>query len=148
MKTVISRSALWAGLSLVLIAAAISVGQSAGTMLGDAEAQALIRKYQGQPATPLIRIETRSLLKYLIAKSANPSAATALLPQTQSGGTPKSVVASATPQLPAQATELKKPKLTRIGIGLPKADLGQGSQGQGARVKAIQINGSPVGDQS
>ncbi len=74
MKRVISRSALWAGLSLLLIAAAISVGQSAGTMLGDAEAQALIRKYQGQPATPLTRIETQNLLKYLIAKSANPSA--------------------------------------------------------------------------
>jgi hypothetical protein len=52
MKRVIFRSALWAGLSLVLIAAAMSVGQSAGTMLGDAEAQALIRKYQGQPSTP------------------------------------------------------------------------------------------------
>ena len=44
MKRVISRCALWAGLSLVLIAAAISVGQSAGTMLGEAEAQALIQK--------------------------------------------------------------------------------------------------------
>jgi hypothetical protein len=132
MKPVISRSALWAGLSLVLIAAAISVGQSAGTMLGDAEAQALIRKYQGQPATPLTRIETQNLLKYLIAKSANPSAPTTLPAQPQSGGTPKSVVVSATSQLPVQATELKKPKLTRIGIALPKADLGQGAQGQSA----------------
>ena len=68
MKRVISRSALWAGLSLLLIATAISVGQSAGTMLADAEAQALIRKYQGQPGTPLTRIETQHLLKYLIAK--------------------------------------------------------------------------------
>jgi hypothetical protein len=59
MKRVISRSALWAGLSLLLIAAAISVVQSAGRMLGDAAAQALIRKYQGQPATTLTRIETR-----------------------------------------------------------------------------------------
>ena len=72
MKRVISRTALWAGLSLVLIAAAISVGQPAGTMLGDTEAQALIRKYQGQPATPLTRIETQNLLKNFIAKSSNP----------------------------------------------------------------------------
>ncbi len=130
MTRVISRSALWAGLSLILIAAAISVGQSAGAMLGDAEAQALIRKYQGQPATPLTRIETQNLLKYFIAKSANPSAATAVPPQPQSGGTSARVVAPATPQGTAQAVaELKKPKLTRIGISLPRADLGQGFQG-------------------
>ena len=119
MTRVIYRSSLWAGFSLILIAAAISVGQSTGTMIGDTEAQALIRKYQGQPTTPLTRIETQNLLKYLIAKSANASAATAV-PQPQSGGT----------QVTAQAVaELKKPKLTRIGIALPRADLGQGFQG-------------------
>jgi hypothetical protein len=130
MKRMIFRNALWAGLSLLLIAAAISVGQSAGTMLGDAEAQALIRKYQGQPATPLTRIETQNLLKYLIAKSANPDAAPAVSPQTQSGGPSTRVIAPATPQFPVQAVaELKNPKPTRIGIALPKADLGQGFQG-------------------
>jgi hypothetical protein len=69
MKRVISRSALWAGLSLLLIAAVISVGQSAGTMLGDAEAQALIRRYQGQPATALTRIETQNLLNALLPRA-------------------------------------------------------------------------------
>lgn len=48
MKRVISRSALWAGFSLVLIAAAIRAGQSAATMLGEAEAQALIQAFQGR----------------------------------------------------------------------------------------------------
>jgi hypothetical protein len=48
MKSMISRSVLWTGLSLLLIAAAIRVGQSAATMLGDAEAQALIQTLQGQ----------------------------------------------------------------------------------------------------
>ncbi len=130
MKRVISRSALWAGLSLSLIAATISVGQSADTMLGDAEAQALIRKYQGRPAAPLTRTETQNLLKYLIAKSANPGAAPAVPPQTQSDVTSTRVVAPATPQPPVQAVaELKKPRVTRIGIALPKADLGQGFQG-------------------
>ncbi len=51
MKRMIFRSALWAGFSLVLIAAAMSVGQSAGTMVGELEAQALIKKFQG-PSTP------------------------------------------------------------------------------------------------
>ena len=130
MKRVIFRSALWAGLSLVLIAAAMSVGQSAGTMLGEVEAQALIKKFQG-PSTPLTRIESQHLLKYLIAKNANPSAATAVQPQAQSGGTSTRVIAPATPPVPVQAVaELKKPKLTHVGIALPKADLGQGSQGQ------------------
>ena len=130
MKRVIFRSALWAGLSLVLIAAAISAGQSVGTMLGEAEAQALIKKFQGQPGTPLTRMETQQLLKYLIARNANPSAATAVQMQAQSGGTSARVIAPATPQLPVQAVvDLKKPKLTRIGIALPKADLGQGFQG-------------------
>jgi hypothetical protein len=130
MKRVISRSALWAGLALLLIAAAISLGQSAGTMLGDAEAQVLIRKYQGQPGTPLTRIETQHLLKYLIAKNANPSPSNAVQPQAQSGGTSARVIAPVTPQPAVQAVaELKKPKLTRIGIALPKADLGQGFQG-------------------
>lgn len=42
-------------------------------------------------------------------------------------------IAPATPQVSVQAAaELKKPKLTRIGIALPKADLGQESQGQNA----------------
>jgi hypothetical protein len=124
MKRMIFRNALWAGLSLLLIAAAISVGQSAGTMLGDAEAQALIRKYQGQPATPLTRIETQNLLKYLIAKSANPDAAPAVSPQTQSGGPSTRVIAPATPQFPVQAVaELKNPKPTRIGIALAFKDL-------------------------
>ena len=75
MKSMISRSVLWAGLFLLLIAAAISVGQSASTMFGDAEAQALI---------------------------------------------------------------LKKPRLTRIGIALPKADLGQGFPGPTAG-ESLQI---------
>jgi hypothetical protein len=131
MKRVIVRSALWAGLPLVLIAAAISVGQSAGTMLGEVEAQALIKKFQG-PSTPLTRIESQRLLKYLIAKNTNPSAAaTAVQPQAQSGGSSPRVIAPATAPVPAQAVaELKKPKLTHVGIALPKADLGPGSQGQ------------------
>ena len=130
MKRVIFRSALWAGLSLVLIAAAMSVGQSAAIMLGDAEAQALIRKYQGRPATPLTRIETQNLLRYLITKNANPSASPAVQAQPQSGGTSTRAIALTTLQLPVQAVaETKKPKLTRIGIALPKADLGQGFQG-------------------
>jgi hypothetical protein len=132
MKRVIFRSALWAGLSLVLIAAAMSVGQSAGTMLGEVEAQALIKKFQG-PGTPLTRIESQCLLKYLIAKNANPSAATAVQPQAQSGGTSTRGIASATAPVPVQAVaELKKPKLTRVGIALPKADLGPGFQGSTA----------------
>jgi site-specific recombinase XerD len=57
MKRVISRCALWAGLSLVLIAAAISVGQSAGTMLGEAEAQALIQKDYLRPAGEKIGLQ-------------------------------------------------------------------------------------------
>lgn len=130
MKRVIFRSALWAGLCLVLIAAAMSVGQSAGTMLGEVEAQALIKKFQG-PSTPLTRIESQRLLKYLVAKNANPSAATAVQPQAQSGETSTRVIAPATAPVPVQAVaELKKPKLTHVGIALPKADLGPGSQGQ------------------
>jgi hypothetical protein len=52
MKRVISRSAIWASLSLLLIAAAIGVDQFAATMLGEAEAQALIKGFQGQPVRP------------------------------------------------------------------------------------------------
>jgi hypothetical protein len=87
MKSMISRGVWWAALGLLLIAAAISVGQSAGTMLGDAEAQALIRKYQGQSGTPLTRIESQPMLKCFIAKNAHPSPSTVVQPQTQSGET-------------------------------------------------------------
>ena len=45
MKSMVSRSVVWASLSLFLIAAAISVGQSVGTMIGKAEAQALIQNF-------------------------------------------------------------------------------------------------------
>ena len=48
MKSMVSRSVVWASLSLFLIAAAISVGKSVGTMIGKAEAQALIQTFQGQ----------------------------------------------------------------------------------------------------
>jgi len=133
MKRVISRSALWTGLSLVLIAAAISLGQSAGTMLDEAEAQALIRRYQGQPGTSLTRIETQHLLTYLIAKNASLGPSTALQPKAQSGGTSTRAIAPATSQIAVQAVaEPRKTKLTRIGIALPNADFGPGSQGQSA----------------
>ena len=131
MKRVISRSALSAGLSLVLIAAAISAGQSAGTMLGEAEAQALIKKFQGQPGTALTRIESQRLLKYFIAKNANSSPSSVVGPQTQSGETAAHPIAPSTAQLGGQAVaEPKKPKLIRIGIALPKADFGPSSQEQ------------------
>jgi hypothetical protein len=48
MKSMVSRSFVWVSLSLFLIAAAISVGQSVGTMIGKAEAQALIQTFKGQ----------------------------------------------------------------------------------------------------
>jgi hypothetical protein len=80
---------------------------------------------------PQTRIESQRLLKYLIAKNASPSSATAVKPQAQAGGTSTRVIAPATAPVPVQAVaELKKPKLTRFGIALPKADFGPGSQGQ------------------
>ena len=49
------------------------------------------------------------------------------------------MIAPATPQLTVQAVaELKKPRLTRIGIALPKADLGQGFPGPTAG-ESLQI---------
>ena len=78
MKSVIGRSIQYASLSLLLFVAATSVGQTAGTMLTDGEAQTLIRKFQAEPVTPLTRIETRYLLKYLIAKKAKPVAGSAV----------------------------------------------------------------------
>jgi hypothetical protein len=130
MKSAISQSIQRVSLSLLLLVAATCIGQSATTLLTDAEAQTLIKKFQAQPATPLTRIETQHLLRYFIVKNAKPSAGIAEQVQAQSG-TSAHVIAPATPPLPVQAVaELKKLKLTRIGIALPKADFGPGSQGQ------------------
>jgi len=65
MKSMVSRSVVWASLSLFLIAAAISVGQSVGTMIGKAEAQALIQTFQGHVATDASSVidKVRPLLK-------------------------------------------------------------------------------------
>jgi hypothetical protein len=130
MKSVIVRSIQYASLSLLLFVAASSVGQTAGAMLTDGEAQTLIRKFQAEPATPLTRIETRYLLKYLIAKNAKPVASSAVQ-ASQSVGASALPIAPPTAQLAVQAVaEPKKPKLTRIGIALPKAEFGPSSQGQ------------------
>lgn len=132
MKSVIYRSIQYAGFSLLLFVTASSMGQTTSELLTDAKAQVLIRKFQAEPTTPLTRIETRDLLKYLIAKNAQPVSGSAVQ-TSQSAGTSASPIAPPTAQLAVQAVaEPRKPKLTRIGIALPKADFGPGSQGDSA----------------
>jgi hypothetical protein len=129
MKSTISRSIRYVSLFLLLVLAATSVAQTVSAMLTDAEAQALIQKFQAQPSAPLTRIETQRLLKYLIAKNADPVAASALQPQPQGAGTSTGPAGASQQPLVQLAAEIKKKKATRIGIPLPKWDFGQGSQG-------------------
>ena len=94
----------------------MSVGQSAGKMLGEAEQQALVMNFQGQTGTPLTRIEGEYLLKYLIAENPNPSLSTVAHPQTQSSEASASPIAPPTAPLPVRAVaQPKTPKLSRIG---------------------------------
>lgn len=154
MKLIISRRILRTGLPLflILVVTSLGVAQTSSTMLTDAEAQALIQKFQSQPAVPLTRTETHHLLKYLIAKSPQQSAATPMQQQAQSAAmlvhtrTP-AAQDSGTVQLAASVSS-KKLKAIHIGIALPKADLGQGFQGQSAgepvRLLMSQYLGGPA----
>lgn len=123
----ISRRTLPTLLTALLFLSVVSLGfaQASGNPLTDTQAQALIQRFQAQPSTPLTRTENQSLLKYLIAKNSQQSAA-AIQPQTQT------VVAVHAIPAVAPVPEPPKPKATRIGLALPKADLGQGFQGQSA----------------
>jgi hypothetical protein len=128
MRSDISRTFLWASLSLLLIAAAIRVGRSAGTILADAEDQALIQYYQGPPSIAMTRIESQRLLNDLIAKNVNLSASTGVQPQSQFGGASTLAIAPAASQLPVQAVAgLRKPNVIGIGAGLPKTTRGRGA---------------------
>jgi hypothetical protein len=129
MKTPIFRSLQRIGFSLLVLAAATSVGQSRSSVLTDAQAQTLIQKFQAQPATPLTKIETQHLLNYFIAQNTSQGSANAAQSQTQSG-TSMPVVAAPTP--PPSASEAKKAKPTRIGIAVTKTDMGAGTQAQNA----------------
>jgi hypothetical protein len=128
----ISRRTLPLTLLLVLLATILGAAQTATTPLTDEQAQALIQKFQAQPATPLTKAENQNLVKYLIAKNAQQSAAAAQQ-QAQAAATVRPASAVVPDSAPApSAADSQKPKATRIGVALPKADLGQGFQGQSA----------------
>jgi hypothetical protein len=103
--------------ALVLVLAATIVSSAPGQTPGqltEAQAQALIKKLSTAPATsrPLTVAETNGLLQY-VAQQAKQQAAAA---QAEA----------------AAATAAAKPKKVRVGIVMPRVDLGPGFSGDSA----------------
>jgi hypothetical protein len=127
MKVTISRFIAGMVLSLLGMLMVVNVGsaQTMGTTLTDAQAQALLQRLQLQPNVPLAPAESVLLTQYLAAKKM-PANAAANAMQAQGTTAPSQLTA------PSGALGTKKPGIVRIGMALPKADLGQGFQGPAA----------------
>jgi hypothetical protein len=147
------------------------------TVISDAQAQSLLQTLAAQQsgaATALSPAQNQMLMQYLLSKNGTSAASTALgAAQTQMlvqnaatqglatqargisaakalPGAPPAVTmptATAAPPAPA-ATGDKKPGIVRIGITMPKAQLGQGQQGPSAgeplRVMLTQYLAGPA----
>jgi hypothetical protein len=145
----------------------------AATIISDAQAQALMQILAAQQsggATSLTAAQNQMLMQYLLSKNGSSAASTALgTAQTQmmlqsiaaqgrglsaakapAGQAPTvtmpAATASATPA-PAAALGDKKPGVVRIGIAMPKAQIGQAAQGPSAgepvRVMLVQYLAGP-----
>ena len=104
-------------LLLVLATTLAATGQSQAPspkQLTDDQAQAMVKKISGAPPTtrPLTAAEIQKLLEYLNSRPAQPGA--------------KAEVAT---DAAAPHSKAQKAKVIRIGIVMPKADLGPGFQG-------------------
>jgi hypothetical protein len=138
------------GLSLIAMFVIVNSGSAqtsrpAGTTLTDTQAQALLQRLQLQPNVPLAPAESLLLAQYMAAKNAAAiGAANALQPQGQVPGQMAGRTVITLPQQAPGATspsqmaatsgalDPKKPGIVRLGMALPKADLGQGFQGTAA----------------
>lgn len=131
------------------------------TVISDAQAQSLLQilaaQQNGTATTALTPAQTQMLMQYLLSKNGTSAASTALgAAQTQMliqsaatqglatqargistakalpGAPPAVTMPTATAATPAAAPGDKKPGIVRIGITMPKAQLGQGQQGPSA----------------
>jgi hypothetical protein len=147
----------------------------AATVISDAQAQALMQIVAAQQnggATSLTAAQNQMLMQYLLSKNGPSAASTALgTAQTQmmlqsvaaqgrglsaakapaaqapTVTMPAAIASAAAAPAPAAALGDKKPGVVRIGIAMPKAQIGQGAQGASAgepvRVMLVQYLTGP-----